>query len=206
MLVFTGTRLSCLLLLVMAIPLWFEMEAVLNIWLTDVPDYTLIFCRIMLINVLLDTTSNYFATAMQATGKIRNYQIVVSLVLFMNFPLSYLFIRLTHLPYVIYYVYGFISSCLLFTRMYLVARELEIRLWVNFLKTVLWPVTRVLICAVPMSYLAYRCLDNLSLIPQFICVIILCALITGISSLVLGLNCAEKKRVISIVKSKIRRQ
>lgn len=205
-LVFTGTRLSCLLLLVMAIPLWLEMEAVLNIWLTDVPDYTLIFCRIMLLNILLDTTSNYFATAMQATGKIRNYQIVVSAVLFMNFPLSYLFIRLTNLPYVIYYIYGFISICLLFTRMHLVERKLEMRLWAKFLKTVLWPVAKVLICAGPLSYLAYRCLDNLSMIPQFICVIIICAFITAVASLVIGLNRAEQQRVISIVKSKIRRQ
>ena len=204
-LVFSGTRLSCLLMLVMGIPFWFEMDAVLHVWLTDVPEYTLIFCRIMIITILIDTTSTYFDTAIQATGKIRNYQIISSVALFMNFPLSYLFIRLTHLPYVIYYVYGFVSVCQLCLRIYIVARKLDVSIFLEFFKNVLWPVGKVMVCAVPISFMIYKGLHHLSLFPQFVCGTILLAAITGAFSLFLGLNASERKRIISLVKSKIKR-
>lgn len=205
-LVFSGTRLSCMMLLAVGIPFWFEMDAVLHIWLTDVPDYTLIFCRIMLITILLDIASGYFDTVIQATGKIRVYQIMYSVVLFLNFPLSYLLIRLTHLPYVIYYVYGFVSICILFLRIYLVTRKLDINIFVEFFKRVLWPIAKVLLGSVPLCYILYICLRHQSLLTQFICGIILGVGITGVISMVFGLSSAEQKRIISIVKSKMQRQ
>lgn len=205
-LVFSGTRFSSLMVLMMAIPFWIEMDAILNIWLTDVPPYTLAFCRIMLVTILLDALSSYFEIAIMATGKIRNYQILCSAVLFLNFPFSYLLIRLTHLPYVIYYVYGFVSVCILCLRIHLVTRKLEVHIWGDFLRGVLWPVAKVLVCAAPLSYLMYKCLGGLPMVAQFITVIILSVVITALSSMALGLTAAERERVISIVKNKIRRR
>lgn len=205
-LVFSGTRLSCMLLLVMGIPFWFEMNAVLHIWLTDVPQYTVIFCRIMLITILIDTGSSYFDTVIQATGKIRTYQILYSAVLFLNFPLSYILIRLTHLPYVIYYVYGAVSIGLLCLRLYMVMRRLEVRILAGFLKEVLLPVAKVLVCSAPLGFLVYRWLDGLSLITQFIGGMLLCAVVTIAVAMVFGLTRVEQTKIISIVKRKITKQ
>ena len=205
-LVFSGTRFSCLMVLMMVIPFWIEMDAVLHIWLTDVPPYTVIFCRIMLVTILLDALSSYFEIAIMATGKIRNYQILCSAVLFMNFPLSYIMIRLTHLPYMIYYVYGFVSICVLGLRIYLATRKLDIPIWFGFLRTVLWPVTKVLVCAAPLSFLIYICLGHLPFVAQFVAVIILSVVVTGFSSLMFGLSSAERGRVMTIIKNKIGRR
>ena len=49
-------------------------------------------------NALLDILSSLFATLAKAYGKIRNYQIVVSLTLFLNFPLSYVALKVGYPP------------------------------------------------------------------------------------------------------------
>lgn len=93
-LVFRGARFSFYLLLILSFPILFETNQILSIWLSDVPDYTVIFVRLVLIQVLIDSLSNTLITIMLATGKIRNYQLLVGSCILLNFPLSYILLKL----------------------------------------------------------------------------------------------------------------
>ena len=199
-LVFTGSRLSCFMLMLIIVPLFFEMDIVLNLWLTDVPPYTVLFCRIMVINCIFDSASNYFATAMQATGKIRKYQIIVSILLFMNFPLSYLLLKITNYPYVIFMVYGVVSIVLLFTRIRLVSMSLNIELGRGFLYCVLFPFMKVLIVCIPMTYCLYTITAHMSPVPHLAIFVVGSLIFVGSSIFLLGLRQGERKRIMTFLR------
>ena len=78
-------------------------------------------------NALLDILSSLFATLAKAYGKIRNYQIVVSLTLFLNFPLSYVALKVGYPPFMIFVVYSIVSMLLVIIRCRLIAGMFEIK-------------------------------------------------------------------------------
>ena len=82
----------CLLLVVM--PLFFEMEMVLKLWL-DVNDVqTILFCRLILIYALIVSLNNPIAIIVQATGNIRAYSTYVEIPTLLCFPVTWLFFYL----------------------------------------------------------------------------------------------------------------
>lgn len=99
-LVITGARLSFFLMLFITLPLMLETNIILNLWLTKIPDYTFIFVRLILVYVLVENVSNTMITLMLATGDIRNYQIIVGGCQLLNFPLSYIALKIGCEPYV----------------------------------------------------------------------------------------------------------
>lgn len=66
----------------------------LKLWLKEVPEYSIMFVRLAMIDILVCSLAGPLHTLMQATGSIRKYQIIVSGVLLMNLPLSYLMLKI----------------------------------------------------------------------------------------------------------------
>lgn len=116
-LIYQGAKYSFFLLFALTLPILLETETILKLWLKIVPEYTLIFTRLVLINVLIDCISGPLMTAAQASGKIRLYQTVVGSLLLLILPLSYLFLTLGFPPQVTLYVSIFISIIALFSRL-----------------------------------------------------------------------------------------
>lgn len=67
-------------------------------WLGEVPTYTVSFCRWMILFSLLDAIQGPLWISVQATGNIRNYQILMGIMILSNVPISYLFFRLGYVP------------------------------------------------------------------------------------------------------------
>lgn len=99
-----GSRFGYYILMILAIPIIIEAPLVLKIWLNVVPEYTVMFVRLVLILSLVDVLSNTLITLQVATGKIRNYQIAVGGLLLMNFPLSWLVLHFGASPVAVYVV------------------------------------------------------------------------------------------------------
>lgn len=93
-----GSRFSFYIMLILALPILFETNTILTIWLKEFPEHTINFVRLIIVLTLSDILSNTLITLQTATGKIRNYQIAVGGMLMMNFPLSYLFLWLGFAP------------------------------------------------------------------------------------------------------------
>lgn len=93
-----GSRFSYYILLLFALPMLFEAEFVLTLWLKHYPEHTVNFVRLILIVTMCDILSNTLINLQVATGKIRNYQLAVGGMLLMNFPLSYLCLKMGFPP------------------------------------------------------------------------------------------------------------
>lgn len=75
---------------------------------------------------MCEAISNPLITVMLATGKIRKYQIIVGGLQMMNFPLSYLFLKMGFLPEVIVMVAIFLSLICLGVRLILLRDMIQL--------------------------------------------------------------------------------
>ncbi|WP_316674353.1 hypothetical protein [uncultured Tolumonas sp.] len=93
-LTFRTSRFSYLFLLILVVPVFNNLEFILKSWLNVVPDYTIIFVELILLNLLIDSLSGPLISLLLAIGNIRNYQLSVGFINFLNLPISYLVLKI----------------------------------------------------------------------------------------------------------------
>lgn len=101
----TGSKFSYLLLAFFVIPVFIDLPFILNIWLKEVPDYAIVFCRLLLIINLIDQIVISLPTSIGATGNIKSYQKVVSILALVPLIVSYFLFKLEFPPQTLYYVF-----------------------------------------------------------------------------------------------------
>lgn len=75
-----ASKFSFALCYLMALPLIVNMDFILSLWLgNNIPMYTKEFCQLILICTIIDATTGVYNTTITATGKIKKYQIAISL-------------------------------------------------------------------------------------------------------------------------------
>ncbi len=89
-----ASKYSFLLLSFVAVPLIAEMDAILHLWLGNVPEYAVMFCRFILVAALCDQLTIGLGCANQAIGQIRNYSIVVNTIKVLTLPAAWLCLKL----------------------------------------------------------------------------------------------------------------
>lgn len=109
-LMFASSKFSFILMLFFSLPILFETETILNLWLHDVPPYTPSFFRIMVIIMIMETMSNSLGIGANATGRIKKYHVVVGLTMLTIVPISYLTLKLGGNPLSIYVVYASVNA------------------------------------------------------------------------------------------------
>ena len=72
-----GTKISFFLLSFLYIPFLVKMPYILSLWLKNVPEFTVIFCRLLLIRNLIEQFYIPLTNALGAVGNIKKYQIVL---------------------------------------------------------------------------------------------------------------------------------
>lgn len=199
-LVYTGTRFSYYLVLILSLPLYFEIDYILSVWLEEVPPMTADFCRLILISGLVQTCSNLFATVAKAYGKIRNYQLIISFILMCNFPLSYLMLYLGFSPMSTVGVAILIQAVVLIARL-LLMKGMIIYSIRDFLRNVLLPLLLVTFFSLVVPYVVSQTMPvGLS---RFFCNLIASELVMIAIIYTLGLRQNERQLVCkSIVKIK----
>lgn len=195
-LLFRSTRFSYYLLLALSLPIILKMDFILHLWLKEVPDYTTGFCQLVLVSSLVSTLSNLLAQVARAYGKIRNYQIIVSIFLFLNFPLSYIVLKFEGSPLSTMFVNIGINAMLLFVRLRLTNRMIQMT-YGSFIRNVLFPVIIVTAVALVIPLTIYFMLDN-SII-SFIIVCLVSFVSVGVSTYALGMNANERLYILAAI-------
>ena len=92
-LVFRSSRLAFYLLFLIALPIIYNRDYILSLWLGDYPEYTSALVVLILIDSLINIQTIPIQTAINATGRIKYYQIIVGGLLIINLPVSYFLLR-----------------------------------------------------------------------------------------------------------------
>ena len=200
-LVFRSSRFSYYLLLVISIPAMLCMEFILDIWLDEVPQYTVDFCRLILIYSLLDAISAPLWLSVQAAGKIRNYQILMSVLIALNLPLSYWALKEGMSPLSVWVIRVIINAITYFTRIVYLKGLIGFPAW-QYIKDVICTVSVVTVLSIPIPYMLNGKFDgwlNLGIVTIVSVLITLAMVFLG------GLRKDEKKYIYQMIKSKIGR-
>ncbi|MGN6493965.1 MAG: hypothetical protein ACTHLE_18345 [Agriterribacter sp.] len=115
----TASKFSFFLFLFFSVPLIIEMPYVLMLWLKNVPDHTVVFCQLALLVSLTLQLSNGLMVAMQSVGKIKSYTVIVSFLLFLNLPISYVMLKIGFSPEYVFVVALVLEGVALISRILL---------------------------------------------------------------------------------------
>lgn len=189
-----GSRFSCYLMFLLALPIFLEIEFVLTLWLKQYPEYTVDFVRLVLILSLCDIVSNTLITLQSATGKIRNYQIAVGGMLLMNFPLSYICLKLGCSPESTLIVAIFVSICCLILRL-LFLRKMAGLSMRRFVKNVCVRIMIVVVISSIIPFVIHASMDYGWL--RFIAVGTAAEISSGMTILFLGCSKGERTFIIN---------
>lgn len=135
MLIFQGSRLSFYMLLILILPVLFQTRYLLSLWLKDVPEYTVLFTQLVLVNALINTLSGALMTAAQATGKIKRYQSIVGGFLLLNVPISYFLLIKGFSSDIVFYVMIVVSILATFLRL-VILEQLKVLTVMSFIRYV----------------------------------------------------------------------
>lgn len=149
-LAFRGSRFSFLLLMLFAIPTILEAPYILQIWLVKVPNLTVDFLRIILITALVNTLGQTLSYLMQASGIVKNYQIVVGTSYMLAVPVIYVVLKLGGNPLIAMLIVLLFSQISQFCQLIMLKRSIGfpigvymrtvfLKSWMLFLLSILIP-------------------------------------------------------------------
>ena len=103
-----SARLSYFLLLMITVPVSFNLDGLLQLWLTDVPQYTKEFCIFFLLAYLVDAIGAPLSVSVNASGHIRGMQVVVSVILLLGLFVSFILLHQGAVAYIVSIVTFFV--------------------------------------------------------------------------------------------------
>lgn len=201
-LIYRGCKLTYFLMLFFALPLIIEMDMILTLWLKKPPVYAIEFTRLILINALVGSLSYPISTAVQATGRVKVFQMVVGGIVLLNFPVVLIALVMGSGAVVVMIVDIVLAIIALFARVLLSKKLFRLPLLI-FYKKVGIPVFSVTLLSLVGSLMFYM------LVPRsFIsscCVIIMTIICTGVTSFFLGLTNQERNYLVASLRNKLKR-
>lgn len=112
-----SSKLAFFLLLLIILPILWETEYILHLWLEEVPQHTVWLTKIVLLFSLSEAYSQPLIYLMLATGNIKRYQIIVGGLCLLNFPLAWFLLYLKQSPELVQGTTILFSLILLFVRL-----------------------------------------------------------------------------------------
>lgn len=201
-LIFNGTRFTYYLFLLLSIPIFFEIETILYVWLGQVPEHTILFTRLVILLSLAEIISNTLITAQLATGKIRNYQIVVGGTQMLNFPISYILLRLGYFPEITVIVAIIISQICFFERLLFLRKMVHLPS-LHYLKDVYLQLILVTALSTIVPAIMHSVIENTTL--RFFTTSTVSIGITILVIYTIGLKKEEKNMAIRYVKKIVKK-
>ena len=196
-LVCRSAKFSAFLMMFFAVPIILETDTILSLWLKNPPAYASVFLKWIIISSFMDTVlANSLVTSMFATGDIKKYQIIVTTVGCLVFPLSWLAFQLGFEPQVGYMLYFVIYSILLFVRLYLLRDMVKLPIMM-YVREVLFKVTTVMAISFVIPSILLFVIDEDLL--RLVAVVLLSMTVTTVTTYLIGLNDGEKKYIIGLL-------
>ena len=191
------SRYTLVLLSVLAFPIIFNIQFIMNIWLGDnVPELAPQFCIVILLTSLVESMGAPISTLVHASGKMKYFQVVVSFIVLMIVPFAYIVLKLGAIPIYAMYVSLVMAVIAHVARVIIVKTIIPFPI-AQYLKEVIMPcVLNIIIIAVILFVFTKCQMNNIFMvIGSFI--------ISFVVSLYVGINRRERiaiyNKIINII-------
>lgn len=119
-LIMRTSKFSSYLIGLMGIPLFIEMDYVLQLWLKEVPEYTVTFARLTLIQGIIQAIDFPIGAGIHAVGKMKLPNITSAFIYMAILPISYVGIKLGASPAIAYVMIICVYPLALFMDLYII--------------------------------------------------------------------------------------
>lgn len=196
-LMFKSARFSYYLLFLISLPVLFETDYILNLWLKEVPQDSVVFLRLLICTSLIYALANPLIQVNQATGKVKKYQAVCGGLLLMILPISYLLLKLGFPAYSVFIVHFFIEIITQLARMLILRPLVGIKIreyMVHIYKQV------SIVTGVALILPLFLYLNMEESVSRFLIVCSGCVISVIVASFYFGLQKSEQAFVLSKIK------
>lgn len=199
-LLLSSTKLSYYLMLLLSLPICLLAEPLLQLWLGQVPEYSVIFLQLAIITSLFQVFDTSFYTALYAKGRIRENALISPTLGFLAFPISYILFRYGFSPTVLAFVLLVIYAILgLLVKPILVIKIVDYN-WNDILKVFI-PCLFVTVISSILPLVIYLFRNTLfdNVIVYFISLIIISIFSVAVTVWFIGMDKNMRNKVKSIV-------
>lgn len=159
-LTFRTAKFSYLLMLAMVVPLCFEIDFILHIWLGDaVPAYTNIFSIIVLITGLVSSLHTASLMPYHAIGKLGTGNVIGGTLMFLSLPLTYVLFKMGLPPYWAFIAIFITNTLQQITTWVVIHNYVPYSYW-DLLKKVYIPITIVTVLSVICPFAVSHFMDQ----------------------------------------------
>lgn len=148
------SKLSSYLMGLIGIPLFIEMEIVLQIWLKTVPDYTIVFARLTLIQGLIQSMDIPVGIGIHAVGKMKLPNLTSALIYMIILPISYISIKLGATPEIAYVLVVCIYPLAMIVDLCIIHKYTGLLFWDFILKVTVKSLILILITGISTYYIS----------------------------------------------------
>ena len=195
-LILKASKYSYYLLFLIALPCFICCNEILQLWLGEVPLHAVSFCRLLIIFSLIDAIQGPLWMSAQATGKIKHYQLLMSCLILLNLPVTYVVLKLfpiAELGLIIRVSINIITA---------VVRVVYLKLLfpfpvIRYVKETVGTCIVVSVMSVLFPWLIYQNTDGLSQLCLTISASLVCTLVF---IYIIGLSCSERQIVLNIIR------
>lgn len=199
-LIIRTSKFSFYLIFVFAFPVILNIKYLLELWLVDVPEYTAIFCQLMIVFCCIDALSSPLWNSIQATGRIKKYQIIISTTILLSLPIAYVLLKCGFSPVYILLAKVLVNILVHFIRIYLLRRMIVLPARLYLYQTLYLPIV-VILLSVPIPTIIYMYSNG---IIQLILSSFMAIIIVSILTLIIGCSKEERIFVFQLLKNKLR--
>ena len=199
-LIFSASKFSFYMMFILAFPIMLTIDSILDIWLVEVPEYANIFCQLILVILIIEAVAAPLWMSVEAKGQIRNYQILMSCVIFLNFPLAYIVLKCGLPVYSVWCVKIFVTILVFITRCWYINKHLAFPLG-EYCRQVMFKIAAVTLLSVPVPLFVKIVVHGFW--TNLISVIVLAFLTVTAVVYVTGLSMSEKKMVDKMILKRI---
>ena len=189
LLIMRGSKFSLYLLFLFALPIMLETDTILFLWLKQVPDHTVAFCRIMFLVIALETISNSVGIGIVATGNIKYLHLIVGTILLMIVPISYFVLKAGAPAESVFVVYLLVEIVAVIARLAIARKQIKLPIRSFCMKVIVKPIGVILLASL-IPFLVHNAM------PEGAIRLITVLAIGGISSLsciyFIGLDSSER--------------
>lgn len=199
-----GNRLSFFLLMFLAMPIFFKIDYILDIWLKIPPKESGLFIQLMILTNLSLMPSRTFYTAIAATGDIKKYQLSFGLYRLLVFPVCWIALNfICDQAYVIYIVALVFEVFGTILKLFLLKQQFDSFKIRDYLKSVIWPLSYVFVlCAFAIYGESKIFEDSIGGLALFV---VVSCITSALIIYLIGFDKKEKDLVKSFVVNKLNR-
>ena len=136
-LLYRSSKFAFFLIFSLSLPIILETETILELWLKNVPEYSVPFVQMLLIIAIINTIARPSVTLISATGEIKTYQLVIGGALLTILPLSYIVLKLGGNPISVYIVYFVVNLIVFIIRLAFMKKQIDMPILEYLYKVIL---------------------------------------------------------------------